>query len=96
MEREPLAVQNVKDLQANEKRCLEGILGQQLRDQQQVFIMAFTPDVVTDEATRRRALAGLEQTWERVQKHMLDHGITDEEFDAAVDEAMRHIRPRDS
>src|SRR5438128_1151946 len=57
MEHELLTVQNVKDLQAHGKRWLEDVLGGHLKENQQVFIMVFNPDVEPDEATRRQALA---------------------------------------
>lgn len=94
MEKEPVAVQNVKDLQANDKRCLEHLLGRQLQANQQVFIMAFTPGLVPDEATRRNALAGIHQIQAKAETHAKAHGITEEEIDAAVDEAMDHVRGR--
>lgn len=93
MEREPVAVQSVKDIQASGKRWLEDVLGRQLESNQQVFIMVFTPGVVPSDERRREALAGLERTWEQVEKHMKAHGITADEFDTAVDEAMEHVRP---
>lgn len=93
MEREPVAVQSVKDIQASGKRWLEDVLGRHLENNQQVFIMVFTPGVVPSDERRREALAGLEKTWERVEKHMKDRGNTADEFDAAVDEAMEHVRP---
>lgn len=71
---------------------MEGLLGQHLSDNQQVFIMAFTPSVVPGDTARQKARAGLEQTWERVRRHRREQGITDQEFDDAVDEAMRHTR----
>jgi hypothetical protein len=95
MEHDPIAVQSVKDIQDTGKRWLEGVLGQPLRDSQQVFIMAFTPGVIPTEAARRDARAGLEQTWARVEKHLNEQGIKAEEYDAAVDEAMRHVRRRE-
>lgn len=94
MKREPLTVQNVKDLQASQKRCLESILGQELRDHQQVFIMAFSAGVEPDEATRRQALAGIKELQAKAEAYANAHGITEEEFDAAVEEAMQHVRRR--
>jgi hypothetical protein len=95
MEREHIAVQNVKDLQTSGKHWLEDVLGQRLRDNQQVFIMVFTPGVVPSDAARREAIPGLQQTWDQVERHQREHGITGEEFDAAVDEAVQDIRRRE-
>ena len=96
MERDLLTVQNVPDLQDSGKRWLEAVLGQHLQGNQQVFIMVFTPGVEPDEATRRQALAGVESTMAEVDKNLSEHGVSDEEFDAAIDEAMKHLRRRDT
>jgi hypothetical protein len=94
MERSPVTVENVRNLQENRKRVLEDILGQKLKENQQVFIMAFTPGTVPTEKDRQEALAGLKETWEKVDRHMKKHGVTGEEFDAAVDEAVKQVRHR--
>jgi hypothetical protein len=52
MEHEPLTIQSVKDLQDSGKRWLENVLGQHLKENQQVFIMVFTPGVEPDEASQ--------------------------------------------
>jgi hypothetical protein len=94
MARSPIAVVSVRNLQANGKRLLEDILGQQLKQNQQVFIMAFTPGIVPSDKDRDDARAGLKQTWWKVDQHMKEHGITEEQFDAAIDEAVEQVRHR--
>jgi L-fucose isomerase-like protein len=95
MEHELLTVQNVKDLQDGGKRWLENVLGQHLRENQQVFIMVFTPGVEPNEAVRRGALASVQRTMTHVEKNLAAQGVTDEAFDAAVDEAMEDVRRRE-
>ena len=95
MEHEPLTIQSVKDLQDSGKRWLENVLGQHLKESQQVFIMVFTPGVEPDEATRRQALASVKQTMTQVEKNLAEGGVSDDEFDAAVDEAMEDVRRRE-
>ena len=94
MERPSIAVENVSNLQESGKRVLEGILGQQLRENQQVFIMVLSPGSAPDEAARRQARAGLEATFEKTAAYAEEHGIADEAVDAALDEATGHVRPR--
>ncbi len=95
MEHELLTVQNVKDLQDGGKRWLENVLGQHLKESQQVFIMVFTPGVEPDEAWRRQALASVKQTMTQVEKNLAEQGVTDEEFNAAADAAMEDVRRRE-
>jgi hypothetical protein len=94
MERSPIAVESVRNLQANGKRLLEDILGQELQDNQRIFIMAFTPGIVPSDKDREAARAGLKQTWEKVDQHMKEHGISEDEFDAAIEEAAEQVRHR--
>ena len=94
MEHELLTVQKVNDLEDSGKRWLECVFGKHLKENQQVFIMAFTPGAQPDEASRRQALAGVKQTMSTVEKNLSAAGVSDEEFDAAVNEAMEDVRRR--
>ena len=93
MEQEPVTVENVKDIQAGGRRWLEDVLGQHLQEHQQVFIMVLSPGRAPDEAARRQARAGLEATFRKTDAYAQEHGVTDEEIDSAVREAMDHVRP---
>jgi hypothetical protein len=96
MEHELLTVQNVNDLQDSGKRWLEDVLGERLKENQQVFIMAFTPGAQPDEASRCEALASVKQTMSTVEKNLSAAGVSDEEFDTTVDEVMEDVRRRQS
>ena len=85
---------NVKDIQSIQKRWLEGALGESLRDDQQVFILVVTPNVLPDEATRKEALRGVESILDQAEANASAQGFSAEEADAAVDDAMRHVRRR--
>ena len=93
---ESVTLSNVRDLPGEEKRSLETLLKQPLEEGQRVFIMTFRPGVVPDEATRTKAHAALLQTLDEAHGHARAQGVTPEEADAAVDEAMRQVRPRPS
>lgn len=60
-----------------------------------MFIMAFTPAVAPSDKARREALTGFAETGAKVYAHMQKNGISADEFDAAVDEAVEHIRRRE-
>ena len=87
-----VAIRQVKHLPSAEKRSLENLVGRQLEEDQQVFILAFTPNRDPSESARQAALAGLTRTWEQVEQHRQKHGISDQEFEAAVDEATNKVR----
>ena len=67
---------------------------QQIRENQQVFILLVTPGAVPDEQTRRAAAARIERTLDAAERHAAERGITAQEADAAVAEAMEQVRPR--
>ena len=94
MEREPIAVQSVKDLQPNGKRWLEEVLGQPLGDHQEVFIMVFTPGAAPSAESRQRACVGLEAIFQKTAAYAEEHQVSDDAIDAAIAEAMTAIRPR--
>lgn len=85
-------LRRVNEIPEQEKRSLEDILGRPLQDHQQVLIMVLTPGIVPDEATRRQALARIEETFARADHHAGEHNITPDEADAAVEEALEHVR----
>jgi hypothetical protein len=92
MEHSPIAVESVKNLQAAGKDFLEGILGRKLEENQQVFIMVLSPGKEPDEAGRRQARAGLEETFRKTEVYAREHDITDAEVDDAIEEARKQVR----
>jgi hypothetical protein len=92
MERPAFAVESVRDLQAGGKRLLEDILGQPLQENQQVFIMVLSPGIEPDESARAQARAGLEATFQKTEAYAQEHDVSGEDIDAAIREAMDHVR----
>jgi hypothetical protein len=87
---------NVNDMPAAERKAIESLLGRELDPAQQVFIMAYTPGAASSKAAREAARTSLEETFAKIDEHAMAEGITPEEADAVLDEAMEHIRPRQS
>lgn len=44
------------------------------------------------DTARQESMRGLAQTWDKVGEHMQQQSTTNEEFDAAVDEAVKSVR----
>jgi hypothetical protein len=86
----------VNDIPEPDRRSLENLLGHPLSADQQVFIMVFSAGKIADHETRRVATERIRRTLEEVDRRRAAQGITEEEVDAAVDEAMEHVRPRSS
>ena len=72
MELSPIAVESVKNLEASGRQLLEGILGQKLQENQQVFIMVLSPGKEPDEQARR-AHAGLEMIFKKMENLIRVH-----------------------
>jgi hypothetical protein len=83
---------SVGDIPETGRAVIEQLLGCSLQDSQSVFIMAYTPQ--SDPAARRAARARLQQALAARAERAVRQGISAEEIDAAVDEAMAHVRPR--
>jgi hypothetical protein len=84
----------VNDLPEPERRSLEHLLGCPLEANQQVFVMVLAAGETPDRETRRAAAESIRHTLAEVDQHRAKSGTSDDEFDAAVDEAMHHVRPR--
>ena len=83
---------SVGEMVGDDCRCVEHLLGQPLQEDQQVCILAFKPGVVQDDDTRRRALASMQRTFAAAEQHARNHGVTEAQIDAAVDEATDKVR----
>ncbi len=86
---------NVCEIPAAERHAIEALLGRSLDADQQVFIMAYTPNAAPSKAVRDAARASLEQTFAKIDEYARAHGVSPEEADVALDEAMQQVRPRD-
>jgi hypothetical protein len=85
---------SVLDLPAQQRTTLEQLIGRPLAAEQQVLIMIVDPPAIPSEAARERAAVGIRKIIAEAQAHADAHHVTDDEADAAVEEAMAHVRRR--
>ena len=85
---------NVDDLTETSRQGLEQLLGARLEAHQRVYVIVEAPLAGPAEPERRQAARRLQKVIDRAQANADAHGITDQEMDSAVDEAMAHIRLR--
>lgn len=88
------AIRNVNQIPADEKRALETLLGATLEPEQQVLILTYRPSVQADDGARQAARQRIAHTIAVSQEFALSQGVSPEEADAAIDEAMSQIRRR--
>lgn len=91
---ENMLSRNVDEIPEASRRSLESLLGRQLQEHQRVFIMVLDPAGAPSDATRREAAVGLRDIIAMAERHADAQGITEDEADAAVTEAMEHVRRR--
>jgi hypothetical protein len=85
-------VHSVKDMSADQRLAVESLLGRQLRDEERVSIR---PIPVTKDApplSRRLEISeAMREYFARIDEQRTD--APEEEIDAVIDEALRHVRP---
>jgi hypothetical protein len=89
-------IRNVKDIASNERQWLESALKQHLEDNQRVLIMVLSPGVQADEAVREKAMADLKDISRKGAANREAQGVSVEEADRILDEAIEHARKRSS
>jgi hypothetical protein len=89
-----MVTHSVNDIPDAARRALEDLLGRHLEANQKVCLVVISPPQEPDEETRRQAVERIRRRQAKTDQHMAELGITTEEFNAAVDEALEHIRPR--
>jgi hypothetical protein len=91
-----LITRSVKDIEPGQRRSLEEVIGHKLQDNQQIVIRIVTPEVLPDAEKRAQAFADLRRLSEQAAKNCQSLGVTEQEIDEAIDEAMNHVRRRES
>jgi hypothetical protein len=91
---ETTITRNVKDIAADERRALEGMLGHPLAPEQQVFIVAYTPGEVPDDQERSAVLTRIEKRLAQNHAFAADQGITTVEADEVIADAIEATRRR--
>jgi hypothetical protein len=83
---------DVKNLESDERRLYESVVGHSLQENQRVIIRVFELGTEPDEASRRAALTQAVEIAREGRAAVEAQGITAEEADAAIDEAIQEVR----
>lgn len=87
-------LRNVKDIAGDDRRSLEHVVGAHLRDHQQVLIHVLDIDVLPPDEARRAGIQEASAIAERGRAHAAAQGVSPEEADAVIDDAIRQVRQR--
>ena len=89
---ENVSINWARDLPAPARTAIETLLGRSLGDDEEVTIMALDPHPAPSGEARRATAERLKVALDQLASKARD--VSAEEFEAAVDEAMNHVRPR--
>ena len=83
-------IRNAKELSPEQKTVIESLLGRKLLESEEISVRAIEPPALSDER-RSEVLRGLEEYFAKVDAQR--QPISSDEADAAIDEALRSVRP---
>lgn len=86
------AINQARDLAPPIKAALETLLGQRLQDDEQVSVRVFRRHPAPQGEAWRKAAHRMEKQLDRMAGKVKD--VSSDEMEAAVDEAIAHVRPR--
>ena len=85
-------IRDVRSIESDEHRVYESVLGHTLRENQRVIIRVVEVEEGPGKASRRAALSRAVEIARQGRAAVEAQGITAEEADAAIDEAIREVR----
>jgi hypothetical protein len=89
-----ISVRRANELGKAARNAVESLLGRKVADEEHVTVMAFPACPAEGEADRKRAVEDLIGDLDSLAASA-SH-VPDEEMDALIDEAIRHVRHRQS
>jgi hypothetical protein len=87
---ENIAIQKADELSSDARRAVEQVLGRPLEHDEEVSIMAFSPHQAPTGGVRKKLARQLEARISKTSKRAQD--VSPEEQEAAIDEALKHVR----
>jgi hypothetical protein len=87
-----LIVRDVKTIEPDERRVYESVLGHPLQENQRVIIRVVELEDESEQADRRAALSRAVEIARCGRAAVEAQGITAEEADAAIEEAIQEVR----
>jgi len=89
---ENVSITWARELPPSARTVIEHLLGRNLSDDEEVSVMALDPHPAPSGQARRASAERLRAALDRLRDKA--QPASQEEFEAAVDEAMNHVRPR--
>ena len=83
---------DVKSLETDERRLYESVVGHALSENQRVIIRVVDMEAEPDQPTRQAAMSRAVEIAREGREAASAQGITEEEANAAIEEAIRDVR----
>jgi hypothetical protein len=83
---------NVGDLTSPQRSGVESILGHALRDDQQLFIVAFDRATEPTASSRRQAWSELQEVIQEAHQNVRNSGVSSDELERTIDQACDDVR----
>jgi hypothetical protein len=87
---ENIAIQKADELSSDARRAVEQVLGRALEHDEEVSIMAFSPHQAPTGEARQALARQLEERMAKTAERVRD--VPSQEQEAAIDEAVNHVR----
>ena len=87
-----ISVRRADELGKAARNAVESLLGRKVADEEHVTVMAFPAQPIAGEPDRKRAVQDLIEDLDSLAASA--RHIPDEEMEALIDEATRHVRQR--
>lgn len=84
-------IRYVREMESGQRLWLESEIGHELRDDQRIMIHVLAPGEAAIAEPRQLAFDQLRQLSQQGTRHREASGFSEEEADAVLDEAMRHV-----
>ena len=91
---ENITTQKVGDLEIPAREWLHRLFGRSLQEEEEVTILVFPQHAAPLADQRQAAVQRMDRVLDKAAEQMKD--VPNSEYDDAVDEAMKHVRKRDS
>ena len=85
-----IAVRKVRDLDEPARQWIARLFGRELGEDEEITISVFPPHPGPTAAARQQAAARLDRILDKAAQNM--EAVSDQEFEAAVEEALQQVR----
>ena len=86
-----VAVRKVRDLDAPARKWFVSIFGRDLQDEEEITLTVYPPHSLPLLGERGAAAVRMDRVLDKAADNLRD--FSDSDYEAAVDEAMEHVRP---